>query len=135
MSLNDDLLKVVTANLPAMQVDALKRELERASLYDYHKTRIEDLEQALKEKAKIIDDLESFKRGSLALDSREAALAKREQTLEVQLLKKDVECLKDTNSQLNHLMQCAFRNTTQRKVINGNNNTGYSSTSETTEHD
>jgi hypothetical protein len=136
MSLNEDLMKVVANSLPAMQVEALKKELDRAGLYDYHAGQIEDLKKDIGLKANRILELEAFKKHSEALDLREATLLKREQELEIQLLKKDVSCLKETNAQIKDLMHAAFKNTIQRKFINGNgaNNT-YSSSTETTEHE
>jgi hypothetical protein len=117
--MTQEIMDIVAKSLPAMQVDALRSELAKAA-------RVGGLEADIKVKESSIRDLqaklgaaEEKNRRIDSMEAKQAELDKKEQRLEVELLKKDVANKDYCIGMQKELMQCVFRNPTYTKSMSG----------------
>lgn len=105
-----ELLELIKKSLPSMQVDALKVELEKAARVPSLESKIVNLEKNLKE----TEDKHSQSLTRISEMSKEIAdqkdLERRERSLKITLLEKEVSLINQSKSDLFELMKYAFRN-------------------------
>jgi hypothetical protein len=108
--LKAEIMNAVSKSLPAMQVDALKAELAKA-------TEVDGLRNQAKDSEKLITDLKVklYEQNTLDqklrdADTRLATALAKERQLELDLLKKDYACEQRVTQNLKELMQTVFRN-------------------------
>lgn len=116
--MNQDILEAIAKSLPAMQMDSLRKELEKAKLY----------EQVAKEKQdelKISSDLrlQLIIKDSQIIDLKKQVLTKedlekRERDLQLELLKGKAQCAEQKYEAVKDLAYAAFRNPTVVKSFN-----------------
>lgn len=130
--MDSELLDLVKKHLPAMQVDALRAELDKAKEVDRLQQRIKSLEDThqsdLRENSSLRSEISRLK----VFEAKADEVAKQERDIEIKLLKKDVECANSTLSRVENLAMSAFRNPTVYKSFSKEvpqNNNGYQTTS------
>ena len=101
--MDKELLEAITKSLPSMQMEALKKELDRVSKFD-------QISKDYQEKCSTISKLNIDISDLRNLVKREEDLKAREYKLEIELLKKDLECEKSKNSSMSSFMGQVFRN-------------------------
>lgn len=116
--MNDELLEIIKKNLPAMQVDALKGELDKAAKVPDLEKRIKELQACYEAEKKLSQDRYYT---IITLEGRiktDEELEKKKRDLENEGLKKDVQCAKDTLKAVSDLAHAAFRNPMVMKTYN-----------------
>lgn len=139
--MNKEILDAVTKHLPSMQMEVLKQELYKAQKYEELTNEITTLNIENMNLLKKVKDLSDKISNEEMLNKRVQAVEKREMALDVELLKKEIECHKFTLQKVYDLSVMAFRNPTVYKNYNRGiaiPSGGYASTvcdSETTSQD
>jgi len=116
--MNKEIMEAVTKHLPAMQMEVLKQELEKEKLVDSLRDEMAILKVDKAKLAKTIEDITKNMVDQDILKKRVEVVEKREQALELEILKKDVQCSKDTLVAVRDLAMAAFRNPTVYKSYN-----------------
>lgn len=121
-----EIMELVARSLPAMQVDALRGELEKAKNYELFARVNQDLRD---ENGKLEKENQRLRALELKVESiekleaaREVVFAKREQAIENTLLKKELEYVKQSKADIFQLANAAFRNTEFKKSMYGSEN-------------
>lgn len=116
--MNKEIIDAITKSLPAMQVEVLNQELKKAGEYETLKLRFEDLNKEASKYLDTITRLTKQIKSEEELSIREAAISDRERRYELEILKKDAQCSKDTLVAVRDLAMAAFRNPTVYKSYN-----------------
>lgn len=111
------ILKAIQDSLPKMQVEALQKELEKASKFDQ---LTKDLQASRDAHSKLILEHDALKKLEHEMKQKleETLFIKRE--FEIKTLKIQLECAKEVTTAVTNLAMAAFRNPTVVKSFNRN---------------
>lgn len=129
--MNQQILDAIAKSLPAMQVEVLRAELDKAAQFESLQNTISNLKEERSALQKEVGLLRQ-------LQLSEHAIKDREYKLELTLAKKELEYIQNSRHELKELMHAAFRNVHVHRRINGTgdgSNNGYTTREETTHHE
>lgn len=133
-----EIMELVAKSLPAMQVDALRGELKKASEHEELYKKVDTLSKqikALEEENRKLKALElSYDELNKRTTQQNLNLEKRERDLESAILKKELECVKQSKNDIFTLVSSVFRNTETRKTFSETSNCGYTTKTSSEEH-
>lgn len=116
--MNQEILDAVAKALPKMQADVLHAELKKASEHQHLTSRVAELAQQLHDAKLDAARLSLIVKKDEELKARELEVQNKLRQLEIDLLKKDVQCANLVTSNVKELAMAAFRNPTVYKSYN-----------------
>lgn len=122
--MNNEILEAIKKALPSMQVDVINNELFKARKYDTLIEQHNDLKnihsKTLAEKEELYKDKEKIKLTQQQLETKIKEYEDLKQSLEIKMLKHELQCERNSNINLKDLMYAAFRNPTVHKSFSKN---------------
>lgn len=113
--MDQSILEAITKSLPAMQMDALRKELEKADRYEGLAKEKEALRLEGINLAGQIMSLKDTLAKHAALDAKTLEIEKRERNLELEMLKAKLSYESQSRNEIKELAYAAFRNPTVTK--------------------
>lgn len=114
--MDQKILDAIQQSLPAMQMDALRKELDRAKMHDNVLDEFKELKVRYDLRQNEVNQLTSQVSELKNKILKQEELDKREQKLEVELMKKDLACAQQILAGVKELAMAAFRNPTIMKT-------------------
>jgi len=116
--MDQSILDAISKALPAMQMDVLRNELQRASEYEGLKQLNGELSSTIARQSKENVELTKKLIEHETLDTKRSILEAKERALDIELLKIKVSCAEEKYAAVKDLAYAAFRNPTVQKSYN-----------------
>jgi molecular chaperone GrpE (heat shock protein) len=132
--MDQNILDAIQKSLPAMQMDALKKELEKATMHD---KLMSQLTECQKENSALRYERDGLKKLEVEMKTEKEKAQLMQRDFELLKVKHELECQKGIVNAVTNLAMAAFRNPTITKSFNRNiplKNTEYASGSTMSEN-
>lgn len=113
--MDQNILEAIQKSLPAMQMDALKKELEKAAM---HEKLMSQLIECQKENSALRYERDSLKKLEVEMKTEKEKAQLVQRDIELLKVKHELQCQKEILASVKELAMAAFRNPTVYKNWN-----------------